>query len=397
MDAVRNPYSPGAGFRPPALTGRDSEREAFRVLLQRLRAGRPQKSMLITGLRGVGKTVLLNTFERIARDAGFATALKEITHETDFRAVMAQQVQRALVTVSPLDKLRAAGKRALGILKAFKIRLPDGGAEISVDVEAVLGIGDSGNLEEDLADLLVALGEAAAENQTGVVFLLDEVQFLERPELEALISALHRCSQRSVPVTLVGAGLPQLPQLAGEAKSYAERLFNFPRIDSLGAAAAGDALQLPAEEQGAHYEDDAIDHIFRFTEGYPYFLQEFGKAAWDFAVGPTITLADVREAERWVREELDGNFFRVRVERCTPTELAYMSAMASLGDGPYRSGEIATALEKPGAPNVAPTRAQLIRKGLIFSPDHGQNQFTVPQFADFMRRQYPDWRVIVSS
>lgn len=354
--------------------------------------------MLITGLRGVGKTVLLNTFEGIAQSAGFATAPKEITHETDFRAAMAQLARRALVSVSTFEKLKATGKkglRALGVLKAFKLRLPDGGPEISVDVDAALGFGDSGDLEDDLGDLLMALGEAAAEYDKGVVFLLDEVQFLSKPDLEALISALHRCSQRAVPVTLVGAGLPQLPQLAGEAKSYAERLFNFPRIDSLDAKAARDALQLPAEQEGAGYHSDAIGRILAFTKGYPYFLQVFGRVAWNVAPGPQITLGDVREAEREVIAELDGNFFRVRVARCTPAELAYLSAMASLGDGPQRSGEIATALEKPGAPNVGPTRARLIQKGLIFSPDHGLNEFTVPMFADFMRRHHPDWKRII--
>jgi len=396
MDPIRNPYNPGAGSQPPVLSGRDSQLEAFRILLERLRIGRPEKSMLITGLRGVGKTVLLNTFEGIAAQAGFATALREITHTTDFRVVIAHLARRALVSVSPLQNLKEKGKRALGVLKAFKLQLPGGGPEISVDVEAALGIGDSGDLEEDLADLLVALGEAAADHQKGVVFLLDEVQFLGKPELEALISALHRCSQRAVPVTLVGAGLPQLPQLAGEAKSYAERLFNFPRINSLAQEAARKALELPAVREGARYEAAAVEHIIGFTDGYPYFLQEFGKRVWNIAPGPVVTLEDVREAEREVRLELDSNFFRVRVARCTPSELAYLSAMASLGNGPYRSGDIATALERPGAPNVAPTRGRLIRKGLIFSPDHGLNEFTVPQFADFMQRNYSDWKAIVN-
>jgi hypothetical protein len=345
--------------------------------------------MLITGLRGVGKTVLLNTFESIATEAGFATAASEITHGSDFRDLMARLSRRALLSLSSLERTKAYFRRAVGVFKAFKLRLPEGGPEITLDVAAELGRGDSGDLAEDLADLFLALGEAAREEEKGVVFLLDEIQFLGKEELEALIAAVHRVAQRALPVTLVGAGLPQLPQLAGEAKSYAERLFEFPKIGSLTEDAARRALEEPAASEGAAFERDATDRIVRFTEGYPYFLQEYGRQVWNTAAGPTVTAADVADAEREVRLELDNNFFAVRVARCTGAELDYLKAMASLGRGPYRSGEIATALGKPGAPNVAPTRAQLIQKGLIYSPDHGLNEFTVPQFDDFVRRNYP--------
>lgn len=388
MDPVRNPYTPGAGSRPPALAGRDAELEAFRVLLERLRHGRPEKSMIITGLRGVGKTVLLNTFGSIAEDARFATAFTEITHETEFRPLMARLVRRALLSLSPVDRMKERARRAAAVFKAFTLKLPDG-PEISVDVEAALGRADSGDLGEDLADLFVALGSAADDHDAGVVFLFDEIQFLERAELEALIAALHRTAQQALPITLVGAGLPQIPELTGAAKSYSERLFDFPRIGSLSPEAARQALVIPAKDEGVEYEEAAVEEIVQFTEGYPYFLQEFGKHVWNMAEAPTITHEDAVNARQAVQLQLDENFFRVRVARCTNAELEYMQAMAAMGDGPYRSGDIAAQLGRPGPQNVAPTRSRLIEKGLIFSPSHGLSEFTVPQFADFLRRSAP--------
>lgn len=388
MDPIRNPYTPGAGSRPPALAGRDAELEAFRVLLERLRRGRPEKSMIITGLRGVGKTVLLNTFGSIAEEARFATAFTEITHETEFRPLMARLIRRALLTLSPVDRMKERARRAVAVFKAFTLKLPDGPA-ISIDVEAALGRADSGDLGEDLADLFIEVGRAAAEHDSGIVLLFDEIQFLSRVELEALIAALHRTAQQALPFTLVGAGLPQIPELTGAAKSYSERLFDFPRIGSLPPDAAREALVIPAEEEGVRYADGAAEEIIQFTEGYPYFLQEFGKHVWNLAEGPTITLRDAQEAKRSVQLQLDENFFRVRVARCTRAELEYLQAMAALGDGPYRSGDIASRLGRPGPQNVAPLRARLIEKGLIYSPSHGLNEFTVPQFADFMRRTTP--------
>ncbi len=352
IDPIRNPYTPGAGSRPPALTGRDEEIEAFRVLLARLKLGRPEKSMLITGLRGVGKTVLLNTFEAIAEEAGFRTAKSEITHETEFRPLIARLARR-------------------------------------VDVEAMLGRADSGDLGDDLSDLFVALGEAAAEHETGIVFLLDEVQFLDRADLEALIAALHQVSQRELPLTLAGAGLPQLPALTGAAKSYAERLFRFPTIDRLPDQAARDALELPAQAEGVDFERAATTRILELTEGYPYFLQEYGRHVWNVAAGPTISAEDVERAHDLVQLDLDESFFRVRIGRATKAELAYLAAMAHLGSGPYRSGEIAAKLGRPGPESVAPTRARLIEKGLIYSPSYGLNEFTVPQFDAFIRRNLP--------
>jgi hypothetical protein len=388
IDPIRNPYTPGAGSRPPALTGRDEEIEAFRVLLARLKLGRPEKSMLITGLRGVGKTVLLNTFEAIAEEQGFRTAKSEITHETEFRPLIARLTRRALLAVSPAKRMKERARRAAAIFKAFTLRTPEG-LEIGVDVEAMLGRADSGDLGDDLSDLFVALGEAAAEHETGIVFLLDEVQFLERTELEALIAALHQVSQHELPLTLAGAGLPQLPALTGAAKSYAERLFRFPTIDRLDEQAARDALELPARAEGVEFDRAATNRIVALTEGYPYFLQEYGKHVWNVAAGPTITVGDVERAHDLVQLDLDESFFRVRIGRATKAELAYLAAMASLGDGPYRSGEIAAKLGRPGPESVAPTRARLIEKGLIYSPSYGLNEFTVPQFDAFIRRSFP--------
>ena len=387
MDAIRNPYTPGAGSRPPALTGRDAEIQAFRILVERIRQGRPEKSLLITGLRGVGKTVLLSTFRDLAESAGFKTAESEVTHDTSFKQMMARLGRRVLLELNPIEKAKDKALHAARVFKAFTLKLP-GGFEIGMDIDAIRGKADSGNLSEDLSDLFFALGDAAREKRTGVMFLFDEIQFLERGDMEALIAALHYVTQRGLPVTVVGAGLPQLPKLAGEAKSYAERLFNFPSIDRLSDQAARDALVKPALEQGVEYTADATGGIVEYTEGYPYFLQEYGKHVWNIAERSPISLADVVRAQIGVQAQLDENFFRVRIGRTTAAERRYVSAMASLGRGPYKSGDIAAELGTD-SPRVAPLRNQLITKGLIYSPSHGITNFTVPQFDDFLRRCFP--------
>lgn len=392
INPIKNPYTPGAGSRPPALTGRDAEIQAFRVLIERVRQGRPERSLLVTGLRGVGKTVLLSTFRDLAESAGLKTAETEVTHETSFKQMMARLGRRALLEMNPLEKVKDKVLQAARVFKAFTLKLP-GGYEIGLDIEAIRGRADSGNLSEDLSDLLLALGEAARERKTGVVFLFDEIQFLERADMEALIAALHYVTQRSLPVTVVGAGLPQLPKLAGEAKSYAERLFNFPSIDRLPDDAARDALVRPARDQGVEYAAEATDEIIRYTEGYPYFLQEYGKHVWNIAAASPIALSDVRSAQVGVQAQLDENFFRVRIGRTTAAERRYASAMASLGRGPYRTGDIAAVLGTD-SPRVAPLRNQLITKGLVYSPSHGITDFTVPQFDDFLRRCYPFQREV---
>ena len=385
MDPVKNPYAPGAGTRPPALTGRNAELEAFRTLLERLSAGRTSKSLMITGLRGVGKTVLLNTFRDLSHQAGFRTAETEITHETRFRPTLARMIRRVIVALDPLERAKDKALQAARVFKAFTLKLP-GGFEIGVDVDAMLGAADSGNLSEDLGDLFVAIAEAAAERHTGVVLLFDEVQFLERADLEALIAATHRVSQRSLPLSVAGAGLPHLPRLAGEAKSYAERLFDFPFIDRLDRDAATEALVRPAREEGISFLPDATEAILDYTDGYPYFIQEYGLHVWNVAHGATIRGADVETARPIVQEQLDENFFRVRLERTTPTERTYLAAMAELGPGPYKTGEVAAKLGREST-HLAPIRANLINKGLVYSRAHGTMEFTVPQFDDFLRRR----------
>lgn len=336
----------------------------------------------------MGKTVLLNAFDAIAEEAGFHTAKSEITHDTEFRPLVARLTRRALLSISPLARMGDRARRAAGVFKAFTLRMP-GGFELGADVDAVVGQADSGDLAEDLSDLFVALGDAAAAHETGVVFLLDEMQFLERPELEALIAALHQAAQRQLPLTLAGAGLPQLPALTGAAKSYSERLFRFPTIDRLEERAARAALELPAIAEGASYQPAAIARIVEHTEGCAYFLQEYSKHVWNIARGPAITVRDVNRAHTQVELDLDESFFRVRIGRATRAEVAYLSAMAHLGRGPHRSGEIAAAMGRAGPESIAPTRASLIEKGLIYSPSYGLNLFTVPQFDAYIRRTYP--------
>jgi len=387
MDPVINPYTPGAGSRPPELAGRDEEISDFTNLLKRMSLGKPQKSLIVTGLRGVGKTVLVNTFNDIAEEYGFKTEKTEITHETNFRALMARLFRRILLSLSPIDRLKEKGKKALGVLKAFAIKTSDG-TEFSFDIEAVSGLADSGNLEEDLTDLIVVAGEAAKEHNSGIVLLMDEIQFLQKNDFEALISALHQVTQKNLPFSFVGAGLPQIPTLAGEAKSYAERLFKFPVIGKLDRQAAKRALVLPAKKEGVDYEDAAVERILEFTEGYPYFLQEYGQHAWNIASNNAITYDDVVRAEANVISTLDENFFRVRIGRSTKGEILYMSAMAELGKGPYKSQAIAEKLKR-NMHNLSPTRSSLIGKGLIFSPEYGYTAFTVPKYDDYMRRNHP--------
>jgi hypothetical protein len=384
-----NPYTPNAGARPPALVGRDEELEAFEVLLDRLRRGHTEQSMLITGLRGVGKTVLLTSFEERARERDWTTVEAEITKGTEFGTRMGQLVRRALLQLAPRARWEDRARRAAAVLKSFQPTVtPEGALTAGLDVEAAAGFADSGQLDEDLTDLLIALGEAAQEHDSGVVFLIDEVHFLTTPELEALIAALHKTVQRQLPITLVGAGLPQLPRLAGEAKSYAERLFKFPSIGRLSAGEAERALAEPAERLGVGFERKAVSAVIDYTEGYPYFLQEYGNVLWNQVEASPITAADVADAQEAVEAKLDGGFFRVRAERTTELELRYMRAMAELGPDPQQAKDVAAKLGRTSE-QMGPTRSRLIEKGLLFTPGHGLAAFTVPQFDRFMRRAYP--------
>ena len=383
-----NPYTPNAGARPPILVGRDDQLGSFEVLLDRLRNGHTEQSMLITGLRGVGKTVLLTSFEERARERGWTTVEAEITKGTEFGMRIAQLVRRALFQLVPRVRWKERATRAAAVLKSFQLTVAgDGSLTAGLDVEAAEGLADSGVFDDDLTDLLVALGEAAHEQESGVVFLIDEVQFMTTPELEALIAALHKTVQRQLPLTLVGAGLPQLPRLAGEAKSYAERLFKFPRIERLSADEARRALVDPAAGLGVSFEPEAIEAIVEYSEGYPYFLQEYGKVLWDLAEESPITLTDVHGVREAVEAKLDGGFFRVRAERTTELELRYMRAMAELGPEAQQAKDVAALLGR-SSEQLGPTRSRLIDKGLLYTPGHGLAAFTVPQFDRFMRRTY---------
>ncbi len=383
MDQITNPYRPGAGTPPPALIGRDDLIDRFGVTLRRTLSGRPGKGFLPTGLRGVGKTVLLNRFISIASNEGVKTAFIESPESGDFASLLAIRLRRILLEMST-GAFKAAVSKALGALRSFTLQLPDG-SSIALGVDPLAGYGDSGILSEDLTDVLVAVGEAAAQQGTGLLLGIDEIQYLKSEELGAVIAAIHRTTQLELPVLLVGAGLPQLPGLAGEAKSYAERLFEFPEIGSLPPEQARQALMLPALELGVEYENPALDQLVEESHGYPYFLQEWGYHVWDGSPRSPITVEDVNSVRAGVVATLDQNFFLVRLNRLTPKEKEYLQVMAELGPGPHRSGDIAARLGVK-VESVAPRRSALIAKGMIYSPAHGDTAFTVPLFDDFLRR-----------
>jgi hypothetical protein len=393
MDRIKNPFSPGAGSPPPELAGRDGVLEQTRVLLGRVKQKRPEKSILLTGLRGVGKTVLLNEIERLAQAEGYRTILIEAHEDKRLATLLAPHLRRLLFD---LDRIKGAGdkvRRGIGVLKSFlgalKVSYRD--LEFSLDIEPERGTADSGDLEVDLPNLLVAVAEAAEERGTAVAILIDEIQYFTATELSALIMAMHRMQQRQLPLVLIGAGLPILPALAGEAKSYAERLFSFPDIGPLSETDASRALQDPVKTVGVEFEAAALQEIFRLTKGYPYFIQEWGYQAWNHAPATPITLPVTQEASVVVRDRLDQNFFRVRFDRLTRREKEYLRAMAELGSGPQRTGDIADVF---GAKSTAlgPVRASLIKKGMIYSPEYGEMAFTVPLFDEFMCRAIPQFQ-----
>ncbi|HEY5454497.1 MAG TPA: ATP-binding protein [Acidothermaceae bacterium] len=389
MDPVRNPYSPGAGTRPPALVGRDHEIDAMDVVLQRLRLGRDGRSQLLTGLRGVGKTVMLNEFEQLASGRGYFHEHIEVTDEGDLAPRLAAAFRRVLLSMEARRRIGERVRRALGVLKAFSIQLP-GGSELSIDVDAVYGPADSGDLATDLAGLFVEIGEVARDHDAGVLITIDELHYVNLQTLEALVMGLHRANQLRLPITIAGAGLPSLAALTGEAKSYAERMFIFPVIGSLPEEEAREALVVPAADEKVQWHDAALEAVLRETQGYPYFLQEFGKQAWDAAEGPAvITAEDVERCIPVATAELDDGFFRVRTGRTSDPERAYLRAMAELGPGPVRSGEVAALLNRKTTA-LGPTREGLIRKALCYSPRWGEIDFTVPLFGAFMRRWIPD-------
>ncbi len=383
MDRLDNPYRPGAGTAPPALIGRDELIDGFGVTVRRALSGRPGKSYMAIGLRGVGKTVLLNRFAEIADQEGMEVAFIEAPETGDFRTILAIRLRKVLLSMRTSPARRAVNK-ALGVLRSFSYQLPDG-SSLQIGVDAIEGLGDSGVLSEDLTDLLEAAGEAAREASTGFVLAVDEVQYLAAEELAAIISAIHRTTQRDLPVILVGAGLPQLPGLVGDAKSYAERLFDFPEVGSLSPEDAAAALLIPAHELGVEFDDNAIELVIEESHGYPYFIQEWGSHAWNGSTESPITEGDIRSIQPSVIDQLDRNFFKVRFDRLTPKESEYLKAMAELGPGPHRSGDIATRL-RVKVESVGPRRSQLIGKGMIYSPAHGDTAFTVPLFDEYLNR-----------
>ena len=396
MDPIRNPYAPGAGTPPPELAGRDDLRETVRVALARVRLARPAKSVLMVGLRGVGKTVLLDRIREDAEAAGLHTLFVEAPENRSLPAILAPRLRQALLKLSRHDRARDLAQRALrglaGFVTALKVKHQD--IEVGLDVDPEPGLADNGDLEQDLADLLLAAGTAAKEAGTALSLFVDELQYVEEDELAALITALHRAAQRQSPVTLVGAGLPQLRARTGSAKSYAERLFDFSEVGPLAPEAARRAIEKPARAEGVTIAADALDRILAETLCYPYFLQEWGKHAWDAAAASPIGLGEVERASETATAALDESFFRVRFDRLTPSERRYLRAMAELGPGPHRSGDVARIMDRQ-VTSLGPTRSQLIGKGMVWSPSHGDTGFTVPLFDQFMRRIMPggDWRV----
>ena len=392
MDPIENPFSPGAGAPPPELVGRDDVLDQARILLGRIKQRRAEKSILLTGLRGVGKTVLLNEMERTAQADGYRTLLVEAHEQKPLGALLAPPLRQLLYK---LDRLAGAGhkaRQALAVLKGFfgTISVKMEGVELGLDIDAEKGTADSGDLEIDLPDLFTAVAEAATEQGTCLAVMIDEIQYLNKKELGALIMSMHRMQQRQLPLVLLGAGLPILPGLAGESKSYAERLFSFPDVGALSDSDTSRALQDPVKQYGVEFDEAAVRKIYRLTQGYPYFLQEWGYQAWNRAEVSPISLAVVQDASATVTERLDENFFRVRFDRLTPRERRFLRAMAELGPGAQRGSEVAECLSVK-INSIGPTRAKLINKGMIYSPAHGYLAFTVPLFDDFMRRAMPEF------
>jgi hypothetical protein len=389
MDPRRNPFAPGAGTPPPELAGRDALLERNAVAIDRIRMGRAARPAILYGLRGVGKTVLLSSMRDAAEGEGMTIVAIEAPENRSLPGILVPALRAALLRLDRMRQASAGVKRALRALAGFaKLKVKYDDLEVALDFEPEPGLADSGDLEADLADLIVAVGEAARERGSAVVLVIDELQYVPEEQLAALIRALHRASQKQLPITMLAAGLPQLLGQMGRAKSYAERLFEFVNVGPLEGDAARDAIRLPIEREEEQIAPDALDAIVAQTQGYPYFLQEWGKHSWDAAVASPISAADVDAATVSALAELDASFFRVRFDRLTPAEKRYLRAMAGIGPGPHRSGDVAEALGVKVS-SVAPTRNSLIAKGMLYSPAHGDTAFTVPLFDAFMRRVMP--------
>lgn len=392
MDPLTNPYTPNAGATPQALVGRDDQVQSFELLLARLARGRTEQSMIITGLRGVGKTVLLGQFRKTALASGWVVIEMEIRkHDDDaFRREIASRMRTALFEMSPKASWGDRFHRAASVLKSFSVKVDSGGTiTAGLEVEAAEGAADHGDLTLDLTDLLVSIGDAAQSAGRGVVLLLDEIQFLSKGQLESLIAAVHKTVQREVPITMVGAGLPQIAELAGDAKSYAERLFKFPKIGNLDPEDAAAAFTEPAREEGASFTNEALAAAIEATAGYPHFIQELGYAMWALPPGSRIEHQHVLDALPIYESKLDSSFFRVRLDRSSELQTAYLRAMAQLGPEPQKASDVAELMGRT-SPQIAPTRAELIAMGLLYTPEHGYAAFTVPQFDRFMLRAVPE-------
>lgn len=390
MDTYNNPFNPGAGVSPPELAGRSDVLEQAITALERTKRGRHAKSLMILGLRGVGKTVLLNEIRKEAESRGYLVEQIEARDGEDLRQLLIHALRRVLLQLDRPGQTIEAVKKGLRVLRSFigKITVSAGGVDVTLGVDPEPGHADSGDFEADVKDVLVATAQASRATKRPVALLIDELQYVSRPELAALIRGMHAVNQEGLPLLLFGAGLPQLAGQAGDAKSYAERLFDFPRLDRLDKDDACKAIRDPVNDEGAHIEDGALDEIYAQTRGYPYFLQEWGYNAWNVAQGDAITGKDAVAATDQSIRKLDESFFRVRFDRLTPLERDYMRYLAELGEGPQRSSDVAKAMNRNGR-SLGPTRDNLIKKGMIYAPEHGQVAFTVPLFDEFMRREMP--------
>ncbi len=393
MDEVRNPFAPGAGTQPPELAGRGQILEQAHLTLARAEQGRSARSFMLIGLRGVGKTVLLNRIAQMADEMRFRTILVEAHEDKKLAGLLLHPLRQLLLQLDALGSVNDKVKRGLRILKSFakSVKVKVGEFEIGLGIDAEKGVGDSGDLESDLPELFTAIGEAAKARKTVVLLLIDELQYLSQIELSALIMSIHKVNQKGLPLVLIGAGLPQLVGQMGKSKSYAERLFDFPTIGPLSAEDAMTAIVEPVTKEGERIAKAAATAIMTETKGYPYFLQVWGYQSWNAAPRSPIRVKDVEAAKPDVLRSLDESFFRVRFDRLTPAEKNYMRAMAELGAGPHRSGDVAEILEV-SVQSVAPTRNSLIRKGMIYSPAYGDTAFTVPLFDEFLKRQIPKFK-----
>ncbi len=390
MDPISNPYTPGAGTPPPALAGRDEIREKVRICIERLRIGNPAKSVIMVGLRGVGKTVLLDRMRHDAEAVNVRSIRIEVSEYKSLPATLSPELRLAMLGLSQIESAKLVAQRALralaGFAKGLKLKFND--IEVGLDFAPEPGLADNGDLETDLSALLVQVGQAAKAANTVLIMFIDELQYVRHEQFAALIAALHRCAHLKLPITIVGAGLPQVLAIAGEAKSYAERLFDYATVDKLSREAADIAIRKPAKDLQVDYEDAAVDEIIKKTQGYPYFLQEWGKHTWETASVSPITLNDVLRATDLSIATMDESFFKTRLERTKPSEKRYLRAMAELGAGPHRSGDIAQKLAGKTS-SFAPVRASLISKGIIWSPIHGDTAFTVPLFHEYLLRALP--------